>query len=199
MRLYTRPNTFAAVEGIVYMVLATWRLRKLREENEQKLKAAEEATKEAVNKAVNERWKRAGNKGGKRSGGGGRLGRGGGRRRGPPGCLLTNLRRRNGNRCHIYDGSSETPRPMAALAILPARWRLWRYSPPDDGSGDTPRPMAARAILPAQWRLWRNFPPDDGSGDTPRPMTALAILPVVAAGSFIVMPVLRVLELEGPH
>ncbi len=40
------------------MVLATWRLRKLREENEQKLKAAEEAandaTKEAVNKAVNE-------------------------------------------------------------------------------------------------------------------------------------------------
>ena len=49
---------FATVEGIVYMVLATWRLRKLREENEQKLKAAEEAakeaTKEAVNKAVNE-------------------------------------------------------------------------------------------------------------------------------------------------
>jgi len=41
---------FATVEGIVYMVLAMWRLRKLREENEQKLKAVEEA----VNKAVNE-------------------------------------------------------------------------------------------------------------------------------------------------
>lgn len=49
---------FATVEGIVYMVLAMWRLRKLREENEQKLKAAEEAakeaTKEAVQAAVNE-------------------------------------------------------------------------------------------------------------------------------------------------
>ena len=36
------------------MVLATWRLRKLREENEQKLKAVEEAAKEAVQEAVNE-------------------------------------------------------------------------------------------------------------------------------------------------
>ena len=35
------------------MVLAMWRLRKLREENEQKLKAAEEAAKEAVKEAVN--------------------------------------------------------------------------------------------------------------------------------------------------
>lgn len=36
---------FATVEGIIYMVLATWRLRKLREENEQKLElAVKEAT-----------------------------------------------------------------------------------------------------------------------------------------------------------
>ena len=34
------------------MVLAMWRLRKLREENEQKLKAVEEAAKEAVNKSL---------------------------------------------------------------------------------------------------------------------------------------------------
>ena len=39
---------FATVEGIVYMVLAMWRLRKLREENEQKLElAVKEAAKEA--------------------------------------------------------------------------------------------------------------------------------------------------------
>ena len=34
------------------MVLAMWRLRKLREENEQKLKAVEEAAKEAVNESL---------------------------------------------------------------------------------------------------------------------------------------------------
>ena len=46
---------FATVEGIVYMVLATWRLRKLREENEQKLElAVKEASKESLEKGREE-------------------------------------------------------------------------------------------------------------------------------------------------
>ena len=46
---------FATVEGIVYMVLAMWRLRKLREENEQKLElAVKEASKESLEKGREE-------------------------------------------------------------------------------------------------------------------------------------------------
>ena len=45
------------------MVLAMWRLRKLREENEQKLKAVEEAAKEATKEAVNKAAKESLEKG----------------------------------------------------------------------------------------------------------------------------------------
>ena len=55
MRPYTLPNTFASMEGIVYMVLATWRLRKLREENEQMLElAVNEVAKESLEKGREE-------------------------------------------------------------------------------------------------------------------------------------------------
>ena len=107
---------FATVEGIVYMVLAMWRLRKLREENEQKLKAAEEAAKGAVEKGREEgreqgreegreeerrRWREEERRRWR--------GRGGGRRRGPPGCLLTNRRRRNGNRRPFIPAPTHSP------------------------------------------------------------------------------------------